>query len=63
MSNRYERWENISDQYYVRQSMDPNITILLIDDIVTSGATVQSCIKAFKQESLNFVVAALGGKK
>jgi competence protein ComFC len=63
MSNRYERWENISNQYYVKQSIDPNITILLIDDIVTSGATVHSCIEAFKQESLNFVVAALGGRK
>ena len=63
MSNRYERWENISNQYYVKQSIDPNITILLIDDIVTSGATIQSCIEAFKKESLKFVVAALGGKK
>jgi competence protein ComFC len=63
MSSRYERWENISNQYYVKQSIDPYMTVLLIDDIVTSGATVQSCIEAFKQESLNFVVAALGGRK
>jgi predicted amidophosphoribosyltransferase len=39
------------------------LNILIVDDVVTSGATINSCINAFKQKNINIYVAALAGKK
>lgn len=46
---RVDRWENVRDQFI----LNPNIklissNLLLIDDVVTTGATVESCYHALK---------------
>ena len=42
--NRYERWENVKDTFMVP---DPeplqNKHILLVDDVITTGATIEAC--------------------
>ncbi|MCX6284301.1 MAG: phosphoribosyltransferase family protein [Bacteroidetes bacterium] len=43
--SRFVRWENVNDIFYLE---DPGklagSTILLVDDVVTTGATLESCI-------------------
>jgi ComF family protein len=50
---RVERWSNVSTTFYVK---DPvvfeNKHVLLIDDIVTTGATVEACFHAFEKVKL-----------
>lgn len=42
--SRYARWENVTDIFKVKQpKIFENKHILLIDDIVTTGATLEAC--------------------
>jgi ComF family protein len=62
-SSRFERFLNVENQYYTSKNIVNNLNILIVDDVVTSGATINSCINAIKQKNINIYVAALAGKK
>ena len=60
--NRYERWENAENIYalYNGDSLNGK-NILLIDDVLTTGATLEACCQAFKNsniKSLNIATLA-----
>ncbi len=45
--NRYERWKNVEEIFDVRNNFSlAGKSILLIDDVLTTGATIESCAKA-----------------
>jgi ComF family protein len=45
--SRIERWDNVSDSFRVNDgTCIENKHILLIDDVVTTGATLESCARA-----------------
>lgn len=47
---RYERWENVKGVFALKQpELLEGKTILLVDDVVTTGATLISCIEALNQ--------------
>ncbi len=60
--NRYERWINSENMYTVcNASTFENKNILLVDDVLTTGATLEACCIAFKNlkvESLNIATLA-----
>lgn len=41
--NRMERWQNVADIFEVKKNSIANQHILLVDDVVTTGATLESC--------------------
>ena len=41
--NREQRWENVSDAFWADPCMVEGKQILVIDDVTTSGATLDSC--------------------
>ena len=44
--NRMERWENVQNAFEVRNKKKlDNKHILIIDDVFTTGATLEACIK------------------
>ncbi|MFN0201607.1 MAG: ComF family protein [Bacteroidia bacterium] len=45
-----ERWENVADAFEVRDTAYQGV--LLIDDVITTGATLESCIKALITKDL-----------
>lgn len=48
--SRFERWSNVSKVFSVDQSSGCNYNhILLVDDVVTTGATMEACAQALKQ--------------
>jgi ComF family protein len=47
--SRYERWENVEEIFEVTdRNMLRNKHILLVDDVITTGATIESCAHLLK---------------
>ena len=46
--NRIERWKNVSEIFDIENPSEfENKSILIVDDVVTTGATLEACIKLF----------------
>ena len=58
-SNRYRRWEKVENQFIIKGDSLGLVHVLLVDDIVTSGATIHGCVKTLTNENLKVSVAAL----
>jgi len=45
--SRFSRWENVKDIFFIKDPVKITGTrILLVDDVVTTGATLESCVSA-----------------
>jgi ComF family protein len=50
--NRWQRWLNMGEQFVIKQPETiANKNILLVDDIVTTGATLEACTLLLKEET------------
>ena len=43
---RFERWENTKDLFSVNSKKLSNLHVLLVDDVVTTGSTLEACANA-----------------
>ena len=58
---KYERWENVSEIFAVKNpEAIQHKHILLVDDVITTGATLEACVHALKKvEGVKVSVASL----
>ena len=50
--NRRERWENVESVFRVNsEAIKDNDYILLVDDVVTTGATIEACIRSMRNKA------------
>lgn len=54
--HQFERWDNVSDIFHVAKKTDIN-TVLLVDDVVTTGATLESAAKTLIKEGYEVSIA------
>ncbi len=59
--SRYERWENIKDVFELQnKSCLKRKHVLLVDDVITTGATLESCaLTITKQEDVTVSIAVV----
>jgi len=60
--SRYERWENVKDTFSITDAEKlKNRHILLVDDVITTGATIEACASALleKTEGVTISIASL----
>ncbi|ASB48843.1 ComF family protein [Alkalitalea saponilacus] len=49
--SRYERWENVDEAFICGEISTDIRNILLVDDVVTTGATIEACASALQKAS------------
>jgi ComF family protein len=59
--SRVERWQNVSDIFDINEhELNTSNHILLVDDVITTGATIESCVLALtNNKKIRVSVAAL----
>ena len=46
----YERWLNVKDSFTLKErSCLQDIHVLIIDDVITTGSTIEACVKAIRK--------------
>ncbi len=59
LKKRYERWENMADKFAINTTFNvENKIILVVDDVITTGATMEACCKIILKEN-NVKVAVI----
>ena len=58
-ASRSQRIKNMQSAFRVRKSLDPEVTYLLIDDVLTTGSTVEYAAKALKDRGASSVWIAV----
>lgn len=57
---RYKRWENVKDIFQVKQPEEIiGKSILLVDDVVTTGATLEACSQELKKFKVKIFIATI----
>ena len=59
--SRYDRWTNVQDIFKVTdEELLKDLHILLVDDVITTGSTIEACVnEILKAENTKVTVAAL----
>ncbi len=57
--SRYKRWENVGEIFGVSNEKLDNKNVLLIDDVVTTGATIEACAHVLIKQNCKVFVATI----
>jgi ComF family protein len=57
--NRMQRWKNVDKTFAVVSNNLENKHVLLVDDVITTGATIESCGQVILEANATLSVACL----
>jgi predicted amidophosphoribosyltransferase len=47
------RWENISEAFDLKNSLRPGVHIGIVDDMITTGSTLEACALLLKDHTIS----------
>ena len=57
--SKYKRWENVGEIFGISNSYLDGKNVLLIDDVVTTGATIEACAQVLIKQNCKVFVATI----
>ena len=60
--SRHQRWESVRGAYATPASRAVDLRVLLVDDVLTTGATLDACARALKKAGAARVIALTVGR-
>jgi len=58
--SRYNRWENVGEIFEIKDEQTiKNKSVLLVDDVITTGATIEACAKVLSEKGCKVYIASI----
>ena len=57
--NREKRWDNLIETYTLKQAVAPQVHIMLVDDVLTTGATLAHCLDVLNHPNCSIATLAV----
>lgn len=55
--SRFQRWDNVQNRFHVKKSIRSYKHILLVDDVITTGATLETISNALRQQHPDLMIS------
>lgn len=57
--NRFQRWDNVSSVFYVSKDLQALDHVAIVDDVVTTGSTVEAMIQAMRSVAPDLKISVI----
>lgn len=57
--SRFQRWDNVNEIFKVKQKINTYNHILLVDDVITTGSTIESIIHAIRKKNPDILISVV----
>lgn len=57
--SRFQRWDNVNEIFKVKEKINDYKHILLVDDVITTGSTIESIIHAIRKKNPDILISVV----
>ena len=57
--SRFQRWDNVNEIFRIHHKINSYNHILLVDDVITTGSTLESIINAIREKNPNLLISVV----